>query len=295
MIKAMPQSVPAFLGANERPKDDRDFSLGAAQLPTPRPPVFLPDNSWLKRNYQGQTPMCGEHAGTHLKAILDHVRDNSAPRKNPRYGSIKLKDSHSPVCDGYAIDAGTDMRSIFKWLQSVGADDFEPLENDVTLPLSTYCDPSVVTPAMDANAAASKIGSYAFGATDFESLCQYAFQNKAVLLLIKCDNGFWGTSTPTFTSPTYGHFVILDGYDENNLRVIDSADPNDMLAVKMIDKKYITPEFIMESGTGIDLPASVKQALTAGQLSLAQQILQDIEIALGLIHKEIGSAVSKVA
>jgi hypothetical protein len=41
------------------------------------------------------------------------------------------------------------MTAIFKWLQQGGADDYEPLENDITLPLATYCDPSVITPAMD--------------------------------------------------------------------------------------------------------------------------------------------------
>jgi len=289
----MPQPIPAFLGGLERKPDERDFPLGAAQLPTPRPTTFLPDNSWLVRNFQGQIPMCGEHAGTHLKAILDFYASTVKGRKNPRYGSIKLKSPNSPVNDGYPIDAGTDMRSIFKWLQQVGADDFEPLENDVTLPLPTYCDPTVVTPAMDQNAALSKIGSYAFGNTDFDSLCQYVFQNKAVLLLIKCDDGFWGTPVPTFTTPMYGHFIVADGFDPNNLRVIDSADPFDQFAVKLIDKKYVTPEFFFESGTAVDLPPAVQQVLShptltqQQKLSLAQQILNDIAQVVSAIRNEI--------
>ena len=193
------------------------------------------------------------------------------------------------------------MTAIFKWLDKVGADDYEPLENDVMLPLATYCDPTAVTPAMDADAANQKISSYAFDALTFEALQQAIYQNKAVILLIKCDDGFWGTSTPTFTQPLYGHFIVATGYDENNIRVIDSAEPNNAFAIKMINKQYITSQFFFESGTAIDLPPNLKQALTtgtpiapsvqhaltSGQVSLAEQILTDIGAALSLIQKEI--------
>jgi hypothetical protein len=293
---------PTKLGALERPKDERDILLGSVQAPVSIPATFIPDLSWLVRNYQGETTFCGEHAATHLKAILDYDPAASvAPHYTPRYGAIKLKTPGSPVCDGYAPDAGTDMRSLFKWLEVLGADTFEPLENDVTLPITTYLEPTAVTPDMDASAATEKIASYAFDALDFESLCQAIYQNKAVLLLIKCDDGFWGTSTPTFTTPTYGHFIVAYGYDENSIRIIDSAEPNNEFALKTIGKQYITSEFFFESGTAVDLPAIVKQALTntqpvpasvqkaltSGQLSLAEQILNDIEAALSLIQKEV--------
>lgn len=247
----------SHLKANPRPKDGRDILLGGAAAPVPIPPALHVDLSWLKRNFQGKTYFCGEHAGTHLKAILDYgasTYNGADTRKTPRYGAIKLKDPKSPVCDGFAIDAGTDMRSIFKWLQKVGAADFEPLENDVTLPHATYCDPNVVTPAMDANAATSLISNYGFGNTDFNSLCQYIYQSKAVLLLIKCDDGFFGTSIPTFTTQKYGHFVVAYDYDLNGIYVIDSADPVDAFALKYISKQYITPKFIIESGTALDTP-----------------------------------------
>jgi hypothetical protein len=290
----MESSTPNFsnLGALERPKDDRDFPLGAAQVPRTRPPFFVQDISWFQRNYQGQTAFCGEHAGAHFKAILDFVALSTKGRKSPRYGAIKLKDPKSPVYDGYDIDAGTDMRSIFKWLQKIGADDYEPLENDFTLPSPHYCDPSVITPAMDASAAQSKISSYAFGATDFESVCQAIYQNKAVLLLIKCDDGFWGSDTPTFTTPKYGHFVVAFDYDETQgyVRVIDSAEPNTSFAIKKVNKQYFQPQFVLESGTAVDLLPSIAHALSTQQISLAQQILEDIKQVLILIGKEIGQA-----
>ena len=242
----------SHIKANERPKDERDLMLGAAAAPAKIPLALHVDLSWLKRNFQGKTYFCGEHAGTHLKAILDFVTLATQGRKSPRYGAIKIKDPKSPVYDGFAIDAGTDMRSIFKWLQKIGAADFEPLENDVTLPSPQYCNPKAVTPAIDANAATSTIASYAFGDTDYASLCQYIYAKNAVLLLIKCDDNFWSTSTPTFSTPKYGHFVTAFDYDQNGIYVLDSAEPDDALAIKFIAKKFITPTSV--SYTHLTLP-----------------------------------------
>ena len=265
------------LGGLERPADERDLVLGAASAPVAIPASFIPDySSWFKRNFQGQTEFCGQHAGTHFKVILDFVSSNGTAqeRKSPRYGVIKMKTPGSPVYDGYPINAGTDMRAIFKWLQQVGADDFEPLENNVMLSTAQYCDAALVTPAEDANAKQSVISNYAFGNTDYASLCQLIFAKKAVLLLIKCDNGFWGTAAPTFTTPMYGHFITAFGYDENGIYIIDSAEPNEAFAIKHILKQYITPQFFFESGTAID-PAQV-QAIKSAIVTDAAAVVQDV-------------------
>jgi len=283
------------LRAIERPKDDRDLLLGSVQAPVAIPASFLPDNSWLQRNFQGQTAFCGEHAGSHFKAILDYYATNSPTRKSPRYGAIKLKSPSSPVCDGFPIDAGTDMRSIFKWLQKVGAADYEPLENNVLLSSTDYVNPAVITPAMDANAATSKIGPYAFGNTDFESLCQYIFKNKAALLLVKCDDGFWGTKATTFTTPKYGHYVVADGYDKNAgyIRAIDSADPNPAFWIKTIAKQYITPQFIRESGTAVD--AAVVQQAVQQVVNQASVIVTQINNAPDMSHPQKLSLLQELA
>jgi hypothetical protein len=295
-----------YLRARERAKDERDFPLGGA-APVTIPASFLPDNSWIQRNFQGQSSFCGEHAGTHLKAILDFYAMNVKVRKSPRYGAIKLKSPSSPVYDGFPADAGTDMRSIFKWLQKVGAADFEPLENNVSLPLFDYVNRTVITPAMDANAATSKIANYAFGNTDFKSLCQYIYQNKAVLLLIKCDDDFWGTTTPTFTTAKYGHFIIADGYTGDSIRVIDSADPLPSCAVKTIHKQFITPQFFFESGTAIDpvQAEAIKAAIVSNAATIVHEVADDtqmpvatkknilqqiIDILKQLLPQKVGSA-----
>lgn len=280
------------LGAIERRPDPREILLGSVQAPITIPASYIPDISWLVRNYQGETSFCGEHAGTHLKAILDH-QTGAVERKTPRYGVIKLKDPASPLRDPYAIDAGTDMPSIFKWLQKAGAADFEPLENPVTDPDAVYCDPSLVTPDIDANAAQSKISSYAFCEANYESICQAIYQNKAVILLIKCDSGFWHTKNPTFTTPEYGHFITAYAYDENGIYIVDSADPDDTNAFKFIAKEYITPTFFYEAGTAIDLSPSVKAIAIHPTLtpeektSIIQQILTDISQAVSLIKQEV--------
>jgi hypothetical protein len=263
------------LGALERPKDDRDLLLGSVAAPAQIPTTFMPDNTWLQRNFQGQTPYCGPHALSHLKAILERNENPiSVPHYTPRYLWIRVKQ-----IDGSPIEAGTDMRSLFKILQQYGADDYEPLENPITIPIADYSALSAITPDMDTNAAPKKIASYAFDALDFASLQQLIYKFKAVLLLIHCDNGFWGTSTPTFTTTPYTHFVCADGYDENNIRIIDSAEPDNAFAVKMISKEYVIPKFILESGTAID-PATanaIKSAIVTDSAAIVQDVAQDTQ------------------
>ena len=147
---------------------------------------------------------------------------------------------------------------------------FEPLENDVTLSLVDYSNPTI-TPDMEKSAASNQINSYAFGGTDLFSLCQHIYQNKAVLLLIKVDNGYWGTTTPTFTTPTYGHFVVAYGYTPNSIKIICSADRD--FPLKEIGKQYINSSFIREAGTAIDLPPQEVQKIIDTSTNVASQIV----------------------
>src|ERR1039457_5260895 len=115
---------PTRLGAIERTKDERDFDLGSVAAPVTIPTTLNVDLSWLTTNFQGETPTCGAHAAAHFQAILEHQIDSTIKQRySPRYLWTKIKQ-----IDGLPLDAGTDMRSIFKALQNNGADDFEPLE-----------------------------------------------------------------------------------------------------------------------------------------------------------------------
>lgn len=243
---------PRNLGALPRKKDPRDAVLGKALVPVPIPATMGADMSWFTRNYQGQTSFCGEHAATHLLADLDHYA-NATNRYSPRFSAIELKNPESPVYDGFGPEDGTTLTAIFKCLQKVGAASYEPLENDISLPTSTYLVPTAISPAETADAATHKIVNYAFEDNPtYDNLCQAIYQKKAVLILIKCDDGFWGSTSPTFTSPDYGHFVVAYDYDPTGIFVVDSADPEDAHALKHIDKQYITPTFFYEAGTAID-------------------------------------------
>ncbi len=286
------------LGAIERPTDARDFPLGATIVPGTRPAKGNVDLSWLVRNYQAQLPFCGPHAKSHNKAIQDHDCYGLTNRYTPRFTSITMKNPASKFYDGYPVDAGTDMRALFKTAQGAGENLFDPLENDTTLPIGDYANPAALTPDETTDASTRLIASYAFdetaGGPTYDSIADAIWQHKSVVLLIKCDSGFWGTSTPTFTNPTYGHFV--DAYDWDDERggiwALDSAEPNDALALKFIAKQYIQPQFIREAGTTVDLPPSVHQALSAGQIDVAKQILANMQKILQLDLKWITSKVA---
>lgn len=278
------------LGGIERKPDARDFPLGAVSAKGPRPNTLGADMSWLPRNYQAKLPFCGPHAESHNKAIQDHAGGYVlVPHYTPRFTSIRMKDPKSPVYDGYAPDAGTDMRSLFKAAVTDGANEFEPLENDTTLAIADYLNPSAVTPAMIADANARTIQSYAFGNADYDSIADAVWNFKSAILLAKVDEGFWGTSTPTFTTPKWGHFFTAYDWDDADgfIYVVDSAEPNPAYALKKIAKKYITPTFFFELGTTVDLPPSVHAALSQQQVSLATKIIEDFQAVIALIRQEV--------
>jgi hypothetical protein len=258
------------LGARERVKSPDERILGGAGAYAPSD--NLQDLSWLVTNYQGETAFCGEHAASHFMAVLDHAANGQVNRYTPRYGVIKLKNPQSPLYDGFALEAGTTLPAIFKWLEQAGADGFEPLENNVTDP--NYYDPSILTPDEDQMAGEHKVTNFAYDALSFNALCQAVDQYKAVIILIKCDDGLWGTTTPTFTNPEYGHFIVACGHSTTALQVIDSADPNPECRVKMIDEKYVTPQFFIESGTATDIFPIVQNVVSDAALTV-QEIAQD--------------------
>ena len=247
-------------------EDKRDFSLekahrllGSVNI---RPTTIKPPK--IEQVYQKNYPACGSHSGTHLKEIQENIETGLNNKFSPAYlwKKIKLTDSFRP-------EEGTDMRSIFKCLQKDGICDYDLLPNRYTETLKEYTEASVVTKEMDNNAQPRIISSYAF-CTDlsFDNLKTQIWLNKAVLLLIQCDNGFFGTDTPTFTKRPYGHFVVATGYNTDGIFVQDSTELKH--PVKFIKNEYAP--FIIQAGTAIDLPNDVIQKLTY-KLSLLEKLL----------------------
>jgi hypothetical protein len=69
-----------------------------------------------------------------------------------------------------------------------------------------------------------------------------------------CDNGFFGTTTPTFTEKSYGHFVVAYGYDEDGVCVADSTEPTSSFSYKYIPRSAFEGGFIRQGATAVNIP-----------------------------------------
>ena len=259
-------------------QDPRNFSLEKAHellgSSTARPDSLTPAK--IEQVWQNRFPACGSHSGTHLKEVQENIETGVSQKLSPAYLWKRIKQ-----IDGFAPEVGTDMGSIFKILHGRGVCDYALLPNDYSQSVAQYTDPSVITPAMDDNAQPRIISSYAF-CTDlsFDNLKTQIWLNKAVLLLIRCDNGFFGTDVPTFTTKPYGHFVLATGFSPEGIYVQDSTEIAH--PVKFIKNEYAP--FIIQAGTCIDLPDDVIKQLTV-KLSLMQKLVGLLTQLKGLIHK----------
>jgi hypothetical protein len=222
------------LGARQRTEDTRDIKLGAiaARKTYTYPPTLRNEIAWdAAVEYQGGQPACGAHSGAKLVGI------SRGARFSPRFTWADIK-----TFDGFAIEDGTDMRSIFKSLTKTGALDFPLLGNDVSLPLRSYAHP-LVSSVLKQDAAQNKSGAYGFADDlSFEGIKQYIHDHGPVILLIRVCARFWtaanGTvswaendilplAAPSSAFPVVsGHFVVAHSYDEQFIYFINSFGPN---------------------------------------------------------------------
>lgn len=233
--------------------------LGSIQIVPPSISIPVIPQVW-----QSKYPACGAHALAHAIELFELEENNVTTKLSPAYAWKQIK-----KIDGYKPEVGTDMYSIFRVARDKGTCTYDLLPNDYTQSLTQYTDASVITPLMDDDANPRIISSYAF-CTDLsmENLKRMIFINKAVLLLLRCDDGFFGTGRPTFTTKKYGHFVTAVAYDAMGLWVIDSTETN--YPYKFIANQYAP--FIQQAGTMIDLPDYVIKNLKT-KISLMQQIV----------------------
>jgi hypothetical protein len=215
-------------GGIEQPVDERDFKLNlGAATSTLVPATYMPDTFFNRKRvfYQRGIPDCGANAGAFIAAFLD---ENEGQEYSPDYQWIDIK-----TFDGYALDAGTDMRSIFKSLSKPkGSLPYAMLPERTDLDLNTFSSPTRVNPAMRTEAAKHPIASYAFHnePLTFDDLKSLIYRNKAVCLLIRIGDEFWTDKNGTnswqekdilpLRSPkavVSGHFIIAGAYDENHI------------------------------------------------------------------------------
>ncbi len=271
-----------ILGGKPRKLDVRDISLGAVQAPVMIPETFITQWSDYPKYYQGALPTCGAHAGTILKVIQEALEFDIVPDFSPRYLWNEIK-----KIDGYALEVGTDMRSIFKVLKNEGICDISLAGNDITLPLKEYSSMKI-TEEMVNDAQPRIISSYAFlEDISIESLRQAIYLNKAVLLLMYVDDGFFGTTTPTFTSKKYGHFVVAVNYNQGGIFVFDSTEKDLTKSIKFIANKYIS--FVREAGTAVDLNSIEVKKLTEKKQKLQKLVAlyqQLLKVVTSLFQKK---------
>lgn len=204
---------PLATGAQRRPVNSKDWNLGALSPAVSIPTSYMTDLSALPVEMQNQIPDCGAEGGQETQGMMLGFRGSPAFL----WKEIKKTDSIPP-------EDGTNMTAIFNTLKNVGIAPYGVVNEDTTVSLAQYTDPSVITPQMEAEASTKKIGGYAFLNTiTMDTLKQAIYQNKAVLLCMEIGTEFW---TPSWaekdilplrspSSIVSGHFVTAYGYDEN--------------------------------------------------------------------------------
>ena len=209
----------------------------------------------LPIEYQQKQPACGAHAGDFYTEIL------RGGHYSPRFTWANIK-----TFDGYPVDSGTDMRSIFKSLQKTGALPFDLLGNDASLSEYSYAYPDI-TPGMTAAAGLHKIDAYAFlNDLSWDGLRQAIYQNKGVLLLVEIGAEWWTAKNGQTSwaeadilplrapmAPVGGHFIVAHSYDENYIYFENHwSTAWGRQGHGYFDQSYLP--FVREAGTAVVLP-----------------------------------------
>lgn len=212
------ENTPFGLGGFERPVDECDLLLGEIQPDQSIPSSFLPDISGFSTHHQHKLPTCGANAFAWLQEYLF-----GGLSMTPRFSWISFK-----KIDGFPLEDGTDIRSIFKSGTTDGVLQNLIFPDDSTLELYAYSDPSVVTQPMRDSAKTRLVKNYAFQSNPtLNQIKQTIYKNKGVIALIRVGEEMW-TAPNGITSwqekdvlplrvpkkIISGHFVVLYGYDE---------------------------------------------------------------------------------
>jgi hypothetical protein len=194
------------LGGNPRPKDKRDYTPELLGSAVPPPQTFQSPVSTIYM--QGTYGTCGAHAGAQIANVLTGIVSS------PKYLWKRIKQ-----IDGFGLNDGTDMRSIFKVLQTNGVCELSLMDDSLEQTIQQYSDPGEITPNEDVNAATHKIGAYGFidnptVAQIKQSIATYG----VVILLVDCGDGWWLPSWGPQNNPLHvgnfvgHHFIAATGY-----------------------------------------------------------------------------------
>lgn len=218
------------LGGQEKPVDKNDIVLGASLMPTYTHPKELKNAAaWgAPVEYQGDQPACGAHSGSKAAGIY------RGKRFSARATWADLKSF-----DGWAINDGTDIRSIFKSItKNLGAVEFDLYGNDASLPLQEYA--KALTAQLRAAGVKYTGDGYGFAGSDrsFDALKQFISDHGPTIILMRVNARFWtaangktswkeadilplATPTPQFPNSS-GHFVVCHSFDDKYIYFINS-------------------------------------------------------------------------
>ncbi len=212
-------------GGKDKPYDGNDILLGAAGLPVYTHPAKIHNaEAWASPvEYQQDQPACGAHSGSKAKGLA--LGKRFSPRFN--WGDIK-------TFDGFPIDAGTDIRSIFKSITKSGALAFEEYGNATGISLKDYAK----APTLTMYALAKPNGGQGYGFIkdlSFRGLKQFISDNGPAIILLRLGKDWWtkpsgGNSwaekdiLPLRVPKTIvsGHFVVAHSFDEDYIYFINS-------------------------------------------------------------------------
>jgi hypothetical protein len=238
---------------------DRDKYFGTVSV---RPLTYTQDISWLEKNFQRNTPTCGAHAGSHLKAILDK-KDTGINRYSPMFlwRALKLTDNFPP-------SMGTTLEAIMKALKAYGIADWNVLPTDFSLSETSQAY-TTLTEAQKDNAQPRIIDKFAITYIPTQDQVKdIMIKDGVVILLLRFDSTwFSGEVHETNGALTYGHFVVAFGYDENYIYVLDSADA--VNPIKKVGKQFM----ISAVGSAIDLPDEEVKRLVS-QRTILQKLVE---------------------
>lgn len=205
------------LGGTDKKPDPMDIKLGSGAVPTYTHPAALHNSdAWrMPIEYQAKQPACGAHSGAEMKDLA------LGSRFSPEATWKDLKSF-----DGWPIDSGTDIRSIFKSITKTGVLDFAQMGNHVELSEQEYASP--LSPAQRALMAPHAGQGYGF-ITDlsWNGLKQFIADRGPTIILLKVGNEWWTAPNGVSSwqekdilpirppqSVVDGHFVVAHSYDD---------------------------------------------------------------------------------
>lgn len=134
---------------------------------------------------QGQTPSCVSHSIVYLMKLYWFLKTGKIIDFNPQYLHIKSAFQGAQPTDG------RDPQTVLQMAQKWGCCTSATLPINVNVPLAQYCDPSVITPEMDAEAAQWKIPGFAPVTLTQEGIRQAIQTYGAVSILFQIGQEFW--------------------------------------------------------------------------------------------------------